>query len=472
MERSAEGGGGIIKHLQREADGADYLVLWLDCDREGENICFEVISCVDKHMNKGVKGQRIFRAKFSAVTPKDIDRAMNSLGSPNENESKAVEARQELDLKVGVAFSRFQTRYFNGKYGDLDSSVISYGPCQTPTLGFCVDRYDEIQSFQPEDFFYLDMQLDLGFKTMSTEWSRKRLFDQQTVDIFSTIVMEDGCAVCTSIATGESRKTRPKPLNTVELLKQASKTLGIGPHEAMKSAESLYLSGYLSYPRTESTSYPSSFNVREALHDINNHWSLGDYVGDLLKHGFTRPREGVDVGDHPPITPVGVPAHGLAGVDSAIYDMVMRHFLATVSPDAKFATTKAIFQTPSSKETFVLRGRKELDPGFMVLFKGKAQNNICDEDEEEDDDVGSQELPELTMGKSYRIVSAKVKKGQTSAPGYLTESELIGQMEKNGIGTDASIPTHINNIMVRNYVTLGPGRTLIPTTLGTILSIH
>ena len=77
----------LIRHLKREAEGVEYLVLWLDNDKEGENICFEVIDTVLTSMKK-TAFQQVFRAKFSSITRKDILFAFESLSEePNKNQS-------------------------------------------------------------------------------------------------------------------------------------------------------------------------------------------------------------------------------------------------------------------------------------------------------------------------------------------------------------------------------------------------
>ena len=172
--------------LAQEAKGCDYLVLWLDCDKEGENICFEVMEAVSRTIRNVYSDAVTYRAKFSAITEKDIKFAMNNLIRPNQNEAMSVDARQEIDLRIGCAFTRFQTKFFQGHYGDLDSSLISYGPCQTPTLGFCVQRHDEIQTFKPEAFWYL--QLNVGSADVVLEWSRNRVFNKEIANMFLTMV--------------------------------------------------------------------------------------------------------------------------------------------------------------------------------------------------------------------------------------------------------------------------------------------
>ncbi|CAG8791294.1 11790_t:CDS:10, partial [Racocetra persica] len=201
VKAEASKSGGICHHLKQESKGVDYVILWLDCDKEGENICFEVIKNVREGMKKPPDGQpkdsRILRAKFSAITATDIRKAMNNLTFPNKNEALAVDARQEFDLKVGCAFTRFQTRFFNQKYGNLDSSVISYGPCQTPTLSFCVSRHDQIKSFSPEPFWTLSVSVtkqgtngvQLG-PEIHLSWERARVFDKNVATTYQTMVRE------------------------------------------------------------------------------------------------------------------------------------------------------------------------------------------------------------------------------------------------------------------------------------------
>merc|ERR1719277_2004133 len=166
--------------------------------------------------------QQVWRAKFSSLAPVDLKKAMNTLGSPSKEQAQAVDARQEIDLKLGCSFTRFQTKYFQGKYGDLDTKLISYGPCQTPTLWFCVKRHDEITSFQPENFYTVDVEIAKAGRELSLEWQRGQVFDLPIATTFQQLVAKGGNAKVLEITQKEDRQARPQALNTVAMLKMAS----------------------------------------------------------------------------------------------------------------------------------------------------------------------------------------------------------------------------------------------------------
>ena len=88
----------IKRTLEREARGCEKLIIWTDCDREGENIGFEIIEVC-----KRVRGNLdIYRANFSEITQNAVRRALANLGRPNKFINDAVEARSELDLRIGL----------------------------------------------------------------------------------------------------------------------------------------------------------------------------------------------------------------------------------------------------------------------------------------------------------------------------------------------------------------------------------
>lgn len=141
------------RSLEQQAPYHSILIVWTDCDREGENIGYEVIN-VCKAVNPRL---RIFRAQFSEITKVAVVRAMNNLVEPDKRISDAVDVRQELDLRIGAAFTRFQTLRLTRKFpAALADRLISYGSCQFPTLGFVVERYKAIQDFIREDFWKID----------------------------------------------------------------------------------------------------------------------------------------------------------------------------------------------------------------------------------------------------------------------------------------------------------------------------
>ncbi|XP_061881674.1 DNA topoisomerase 3-beta-1 [Entelurus aequoreus] len=446
----------MVKFLQVEARGCDFLVLWLDCDKEGENICFEVIDAVQPVMKVGVRERTIYRARFSSITETDIWKAMNQLGEPNHNESLSVDARQELDLRIGCAFTRFQTKYFQGKYGNLDSSLISFGPCQTPTLGFCVERHDKIQSFKPENYWVIHVKVfRVKENPLTLDWNRVKVFDKDVGQMFVNLTKTSKEAQVESVTKKEKSKQRPQALNTVEMLRVASSALGIGPQYTMQIAERLYTQGFISYPRTETSHYPESFDLKGTLKQQTNCPFWSEEVKTLLSNGINHPRKGVDAGDHPPITPTRAASEEELGSDGwRLYEYITRHFIATVSQDCKYLQTTITFNIGT--ETFTCSGKTPISSGYTAVMPWQG--------------IPLEEaLPVCQKGDMFTVDEIKLVEKQTIPPDFLTEAELITLMEKHGVGTDASIPVHINNICQRNYVTVENGRKLKPTNLGIVL---
>ena len=140
----------------------------------------EVVS-VCRHVNPTL---RVLRAKFSEITRVSIERAMRNLVSVDEKVSDAVDCRQELDLRIGAAFTRFQTMRLQKIFpNSLSDKLISYGSCQFPTMGFVVERFKAIENFVPESFWKLRVTHDHLNCRVEFNWKRVRLFHQGAVEV-------------------------------------------------------------------------------------------------------------------------------------------------------------------------------------------------------------------------------------------------------------------------------------------------
>jgi DNA topoisomerase-3 len=270
--------------LRQQARRAQALILWLDCDREGEAIGDEVqIVCLASNPRL-----KVYRAKFSTVMPQEIQRALRSLGTLNEHFVQAVQARTTLDLRVGAAFTRFQTMRLQRKF-DIEG-VVSYGPCQFPTLGFVVERWARIETFVPEDFWVLQLSIRVdpdnegggaeegaqrgnnnnAVRPIHFTWKRTRLYDRAVTMALYDSCLDAGEAIVTDMSGRPKHRWRPVPLATVELQKRASKFLRIGAEQVMTAAEGLYNNGFISYPRTETEKFRPEFQHQPIIQEFAN----------------------------------------------------------------------------------------------------------------------------------------------------------------------------------------------------------
>lgn len=447
----------IHDNIVKECRNADRLMIWTDCDREGEYIGWEIWH-VALLRNRNIRLEETWRAQFSHLEPAHI---VQAAATPQRLDMKlvaAVECRKEFDLRVGTSFTRFLTNVYKSKNLVGDKEVVSYGTCQFPTLSFVVDRYVRVRRFKPEPFWSIDVDvLHRGSKVLFT-WARGHIFDRMFVYVIYLRLLRSASPTVTHVSTKPTVHFRPFPLTTVELQKCCSRFFRISAKQALDAAELLYTAGFISYPRTETDRFPDGMDLRPYVAKQEQDPRWGTYA-QLLSTGFKMPRGGKhDDKAHPPIYPVKYAnVDLLRGDQKKVYEFVARRFLACCSDDARGLQSRV--ELDWAQEKFSATGIQVTERNFLDVYPYT-------------DWKSSAMLPEFRHGETVTVQSAKMKEGKTSAPSYMTETELIALMDANGIGTDATIAEHIDKIVLRNYVVRrksGKTEIFIPTSLGITL---
>ncbi|GAB4819974.1 hypothetical protein N2152v2_007020 [Parachlorella kessleri] len=452
-----QGNEDVKRNLQQQARGCQVLVLWLDCDREGENIAFE-------------------RSVDAALVASDIHRAISRLVDPNEHEARAVDARQEIDLRIGSSFTRLQTLLLQNKFNwsawlpaGRESMLLSYGPCQFPTLGLIVQREWEVQAHIQEPFWSITVAYRASGESCDFSWDRHRMFDRAAAVVLHELCLESNLATVTKVDGRQRTRAAPVPLSTLEMQKRASQYLRIPGERIMRLAEELYQAGYISYPRTETNQFDTQYDLRALVGEQQQSPQWGGFAQRLVSNELWRwPRAGgSDDKAHPPIHPTKSFTEGGQSEKGRLYEFIVRHFLACCAKDAVGFETKVHIDVGG--EGFTATGLMVTERNFLDVYPYERWGSNAN-------------LPVFREGQQFQPASIQLKEGQTQPPPRLSERDLIAKMEEYGIGTDATVADHIQKQagsctqeeglwwLDRGYATKDVGTLLFsPTALGEAL---
>ncbi len=444
----------IIRSLKNLAKKADSIVIATDFDREGELIGADALSCC-REVNATAP---VSRARYSAFTKQEIQGAFNNLVSMDDNLASAGASRQDIDLIWGAVLTRYLTLVKFAGYGNVRSS----GRVQTPTLALIVQRERERQAFVPEDYWVIKGAFDAAAEVGPTAAGSKaegpeafiaphataRLKDQKAADAAMAAI--DGARSARVVSIEKKKRTvaAPAPFNTTSLMAVASAE-GFSPARTMRLAESLYMDGYISYPRVDNTVYPSSLDLAEVVRAISGNPAYAPYCKELLAKGELKATRGKkETTDHPPIYPTAkATPDDLPTAEYKLYNLVARRFLATLSEAAVIEGTKVTLDV--NGERFAARGDVLVKPGFRAIYPFGLKKD--------------EQMPALTEGQSIAFNGATCEKKQTEPPARYSQGKLIQEMEKLGLGTKSTRHSIIERLYNVKYIQNDP---IEPSQLG------
>ncbi|HEY8466869.1 MAG TPA: DNA topoisomerase I [Solirubrobacterales bacterium] len=436
----------VVKAVRKLAKGADSIVIATDYDREGELIGLEALQQVlevnPAVLGNGTQGDAdpdevlakrppIKRARYSALTKDEIERAFANLDELSYDLAYAGAARQDIDLIWGATLTRAVSRATR-RFG---SNFLSVGRVQSPTLGLIVERELERRAHVPKPYWEVFAKFEHPDGSFEAHHATDKFWDEDEAKRALENTKSPG--VVREVTARRSTRKPPTPLNTTAFTTDCSNRLGISPAQAMRIAEDLYMDGFISYPRTDNTVYPPSLAAHELVQQMVRIPEFAE--GAFVLDGPMQPTRGKkETTDHPPIHPTqAVNPSALDGPKRRVYELVVRRFIATFAPPMVTESTRADIDAGS--ESYFVRGSVVIDPGFARIY---TYARSADE-----------EIPKLEQGQELALDGEPWMVGkETQPPPRIGQGKLIELMEERGLGTKATRAEIIQKLYDRGYV--------------------
>ena len=423
----------IIRSLKNLAKKADAVIIGTDFDREGELIGSDAL----RQIRSVAPDVPVSRARYSAFTKGEIDHAFANLVELDQDLADAGESRQYIDLIWGATLTRYLT---TARFSGL-GNTRSAGRVQTPTLALVVEKERERMDFVPKDFWVISGEAKKGGEAFKVVHATAKFWDKDAADAAYAHVRDAKTATVTAVTHNSTTQKVPAPFNTTSL-QAAAASEGISPARAMRLAESLYMSGLISYPRVDNTVYPPSLDLRGCVRALSSVPQYAAACKEILGQDRLHPTRGkTEDTDHPPIYPTAAAnPDDLQPAEWKLYNLVARRFLATLMDVAVTDHTKVSLDV--SGEPFSASGSVLMKAGYKAIYPyGQRKDDL---------------LPALAEGDACDVTKMGFDAKQTEPPARYSQARLIQEMERLGLGTKSTRASIIDTLYQRKYLKNDP----------------
>lgn len=420
---------GYLDLIQKLAKKAKEFTIACDYDVEGEVIGMNIIrfACNQKDAN---------RMKFSTLTKPDLVEAYETKRKHLDwGQANAGETRHILDWFYGINLSRALTSSVRAA-GSF--KVMSVGRVQGPALKMLVDREREIEKFVPEPFWEIFLKGEFKRSKLEAEHEKGKIFDQKEAEKIIKKVDKEKEAIVKKVKKSKREHLPPHPFDLTTLQSESYAQFKMTPKETLALAQSLYLAGLTSYPRTSSQQLDPKLGLAKIIQDLGKQSVYELLCRELLKQKVLKPNNGLKTDPaHPAIYPTGLVPKVLKPHEKKVYDLIVKRFLATFGVPAVRETMEVFLDV--KEEIFIAKGTRTLEENWYVFYKPYVQ-------------LEEAVLPVIGEGDIVTIkVIEKIDK-ETQPPKRFNQSSIIRELEKRKLGTKATRADILDRLFQRAYI--------------------